>query len=107
MQLGSSSLVAVPFSMYALRSGDGSRSVYGSFDGNGNVVSGRGFSVTPLGNGRFEIEFQQPFSEMPNIFVEMTGNGSYSKKIIAKNKQKITVEIVGNPTEIQFEAKGK
>jgi hypothetical protein len=44
---------------------------------------------------------------MPNIFVEMTGNGSYSKKIISKNKQKIIVEIVGNPTETQFEAKGK
>jgi hypothetical protein len=107
MQLGSSSLVAVPFSMYALRSGDGSRSVYGSFDANGNVVSGRGFSVTPLGNGRFEIEFQQPFSEWPTVWIKLTGIGSYSDQIIAKNKQKITVEIVGNPTEIQFEAKGK
>jgi hypothetical protein len=107
MQLGSSSLVAVPFSMYALRSGDGSRSVYGSFDGNGNVVSGRGFSVTPLGNGRFEIEFQQPFSEMPNIYIKSTGNGNYSEKIISKFFHKTILEVLGNPDQIQFEAKGK
>jgi hypothetical protein len=105
--LGSSSLVAVPVSMYALRSGDGSRSIYGSFDSNGNVVSGRGFSVTPLGNGKFELVFQQPFTELPNVFLEFTGNGLFSKKILSKNTQKTTIEISGNPDQIQFEAKGK
>jgi hypothetical protein len=105
--LGSSSLVAVPVSMYALRSGDGSRSIYGSFDSNGNVVSGQGFTVTPLGNGKFELVFQQPFTELPNVFLEFTGNGVFSKKIWSINTQKTTIEISGNPDRIQFEAKGK
>jgi hypothetical protein len=105
--LGSSSLVAVPVSMYALRSGDGSRSIYGSFDSNGNVVSGRGFSVTPLGNGKFELVFQQPFTELPNVIVKLVGSGSYNDKIINRNTQKTTIEISGNPDQIQFEAKGK
>jgi hypothetical protein len=105
--LGNSSLVAVPVSLYALRSGDGSRSIYGSFDSNGNVVSGRGFTVTPLGNGKFELVFQQPFTELPNVFLEFTGNGVFSKKIWSINTQKTTIEISGNPDRIQFEAKGK
>ncbi len=105
--LGSSSLVAVPVSMYALRSGDGSRSIYGSFDSNGNVVSGRGFSVTPLGNGKFELVFQQPFTELPNVIVKLVGSGTYNDKIINRNTQKTTIEITGNPDQIQFEAKGK
>jgi hypothetical protein len=108
MKLGSSSLVAVPFSMYALRSGDGSRSVYGSFDANGTVVSGRGFSVTPLGNGRFEIEFQQEFNEIPTSFFSSNEPLYNGPKMIQLTKKKCIAEVyLSTHQQISFEMKGR
>jgi hypothetical protein len=108
MQLGSGSLVAVPFSMYALRSGDGSRSVYGSFDANGIVVSGRGFSVTPLGNGRFEIEFQHEFNEIPTPLLSANEPLVNWPKIIQLTKKKCIVDAqLTSLQQLAFEFKGR
>jgi hypothetical protein len=44
---------------------------------------------------------------MPNIYIKSTGNGNYSVKIISKFFHKTILEVLGNPDQIQFEAKGK
>ena len=105
--LGNSQLVSVPFALYALKSGDGSSSIYGSIDPNGNILTGNGFSVTPLGNGYYDIDFQQPFTEVPIFWVKSVGSGNYSEKIISVSPSKVSFQVTGSPNRIQFEAKGK
>ncbi len=107
ISMGQSELISVPYAFYAMRSGDGSRTLFGSFDTNGNTLSGRGFTVRFIGGNRYEINFLQPFSEMPYINVKLIGNGIYSDKIISKTNQRTTIEITGNPDQIQFEAMGR
>ncbi len=107
INLGFSNIAAVPISLYSLTSGDGSRKIYGSFDVNGNIVTGNGFTITPIGNGQFEITFQKTFNEIPNVSVKLIGNGTYSDKILQVLKTKTIIQITGNPDRIQFEATGK
>ncbi len=105
--LGNSQLVSVPSALYALKSGDGSSSIYGSIDPNGNILTGNGFSVTPLGNGSYEIDFQQPFNEVPIFWINSVGSGYYSENIISVSPSKISFQVTGSPNRIQFEANGK
>ena len=101
--LGNSPLVMVPYSMYSLRSDDGRRSIFGSINASGNILSGRGFTVTNLGNYQFQINFLQPFSEIPNVILEPVGS-SPSLNLLSRNLHKFVVQFTG--TELQFEVKG-
>ncbi|MFY8132224.1 MAG: hypothetical protein ACOVOL_03245, partial [Bacteroidia bacterium] len=104
ISMGTTQLVAVPVSMYSHRSGDGRRSVLGSFTANGNILSGKGFTVTPLGNSFYEIEFAQPFSEVPHVFLSTVGFFGNANYVIQRSSS--NVRIFCNASEIQFEAKG-
>ena len=105
--LGQTTMVAVPMAMYAQRTGEGWRSVLGSFDTSANIQSGGGFTVTSIGNNQYEVQFSSAFSDPPNLQVELVGAGTYSYKTISSQVQKFVVQVTGNPDRIQFEAKGK
>ncbi len=104
ISMGTTQLVSVPVSMYSHRSGDGRRSVLGSFTANGIIQSGKGFTITPLGNYEYEIEFVQPFSEVPHVFLSTIGSSGNYNYVIQRSISK--VRIFCNGSEIQFEAKG-
>jgi hypothetical protein len=104
ISMGTTQLVTVPVSMYSHRSGDGRRSVLGSFTANGIIQSGKGFTITPLGNYEYEIEFVQPFSEVPHVFLSTIGSSGNYNYVIQRSISK--VRIFCNGSEIQFEAKG-
>jgi hypothetical protein len=102
--MGTTQLVAVPVSLYSHRSGDGRRSILGSFSSIGIILSGKGFTVTPLGNSEYEIEFSQPFSEVPHVFLSTVGNSN--AWVTQRGISKVRIQACCAHSEIQFEAKG-
>jgi hypothetical protein len=107
VSLGKQPLNAVPLAQYALRTGDGSYSLFGSFDTQGNIQSGSGFTVTSLGNNQYEIRFSSAFTDPPVVQIELVGSGTFQHQTISASTQKLVVQITGNPDRIQFQAKGK
>ncbi len=105
--LGQQPMAAVPIAMYAQSTGDGVRSVFGSFDTSANIQTGSGFTVTSNGNNQYEVQFSYSFSNPPILQVELVGVGTYSYKTVSSQVQKFVVQVLGNPDRIQFEAKGK
>ncbi len=83
------------------------------FNGNANdenrtVVSGRVFSATPLSKGRFEIEFQKPFSEIPTAFFSLNEPLQSSPKIIQINRNTCILEVILSTLQIEsFDFKGR
>jgi hypothetical protein len=104
ISMGTTQLVAVPVSMYSHRSGDGRRSMVGSFTSNGIILSGKGFTVTSLGNDEYEIEFTQPFTEVPHVFLSTVGNSN--AWVTQRGISKVRIQACCAHSEIQFEAKG-
>ena len=50
------------------------RQVYGTVDGNGNIVVGSGFSVEKWDRGFYQVRFDMPFYSTPVVVSNVVGH---------------------------------
>ncbi len=107
VRMGASSLMSVPYAQYARTSGDGRRSVYGIIDHQAQIVQGKGFTISNLGNGLILIHFDEPFQETPQFWISASdGGGIGFYKVMDRQNVQVSCSFVTG-SQIQFEAKGK
>jgi hypothetical protein len=107
VRMGASSLMSVPYAQYARTSGDGRRSVYGIIDHQAQIVQGKGFTISNLGNDIILIHFDEPFQETPQFWISASdGGGIGFYKVMDRQNVQVSCSFVTG-SQIQFEAKGK
>ena len=71
------------------------------------IVQGKGFTISNLGNGLILIHFDEPFQETPQFWISASdGGGIGFYKVMDRQNVQVSCSFVTG-SQIQFEAKGK
>ncbi|MDT0321857.1 hypothetical protein [Streptomyces millisiae] len=57
------------------------QTISGQVDSNGSVIGGKGFTVTKVETGKYNIAFSNPFTTAPAVVATITQDGAWTTDV--------------------------